>query len=107
MLHNRLVRRKWGYYLVLLNRKHFKVKLLWFRKSGQLSKQKHKKRSELWLFLKGAGIAYVDGERYSLSEGMGFLVKADMWHWYLATTRTLVLEIQYGDKCEESDIVRI
>lgn len=49
----RFVFRKWGWYLILLNHKKFKVKLLRFKKNGRLSLQYHNKRNELWLYLNG------------------------------------------------------
>ena len=94
MFNGRLVKRSWGWWLILLNRKHFKVKLLWFSGKQRMSRQYHKFRNELWLFLTGS--------------------KSGSWrqhhkkkeHTYTGG-RALVLEIQYGAKCEESDIVRL
>lgn len=88
----RFVRRKWGWYLTLLDRKHFKVKLLRFKRGGNLSLQYHNHRKELWLFLG-------NGEYSEIPE--------QTLHTHYALKPTYVLEIQYGEKCEEADIVRI
>lgn len=100
----RYAKRPWGFWLLLLERKHFKVKLLYFKRGGKLSMQRHKDRHELWLFLKGEGHM-----AYSTPPNKGDVkhIRPHRWHQYTATTKTLVLEIQYGTRCEESDIERV
>lgn len=103
-------RRKWGWYWTILNRKHFKVKLLCFKPYGRLSPQYHYKRNELWLFLGGKGAFYVNGMMASKDESLNGewrLVSRKDLHTYEAFTRTWVLEIQYGEECREEDIVRV
>jgi mannose-6-phosphate isomerase-like protein (cupin superfamily) len=94
MIGNRLVFRTWGWYLVLLNRKRFKVKLLRFNGKRRMSRQYHKFRNELWLFLTGA------------HKGTWRKHHKRKEHTYTGD-KALVIEIQYGSKCEESDIVRL
>lgn len=88
----RLVKRAWGHYLVLLDRKQFKVKLLRFKKGSKLSEQYHRQRNELWLFLKS---------------GEWILHPVLKQHTFYAEKVTWILEIQYGHICQESDIVRL
>lgn len=91
----RFCRRSWGWWLVLLDRKHFKIKLLRFKNGGKLSKQYHYFRNELWLFLSGprkGGYSH-------------YIAKEE--HTYHAFVPTLILEVQYGEKCSEGDIVRV
>lgn len=107
----KLVKRKWGYYLTLLDRKHFKVKLLRFKTLGKLSTQWHKHRNEMWLFLGGQGQLVID-DKVIMNEdesynGRYYLIKRGYAHTFEAWKPTWVLEIQYGDKCDEGDIVRI
>lgn len=102
----RLVRRKWGIYLTLLDRKYFKVKLLWFRARCPLKQQRHAHRSELWLFLKGHGVFSSQSEAYPIASGNAVHIPCGQWHDYLAKRATLVLEIQWGEQCLETDIVR-
>lgn len=92
----RYARRTWGWYFVLLDRKHFKVKLLKFKRKGRLSIQYHKLRNETWLFLSGKH----SGEYWYIPQG-------DVHTYYAENEAPLVLEIQYGELCDESDIVRI
>lgn len=105
-----LVRRNWGHYLVLFDRKYFKVKLLRFRQFGELSYQWHRYRSELWLFLKGKGRIQMNNRIINRDEelnGKFFCFKNKVKHKYTAWETTWVLEIQYGFKCDEEDIVRL
>ncbi len=97
------VRRQWGWYLTLLDYKHFKMKLLRFKHKGKCSVQWHRLRNELWLFLKGDGLL----NDKPVMQGEWRLIEARALHWYQAQIPTWVLEIQYGESCKEEDIVRI
>lgn len=95
MFNGRFRRRSWGWWFVLLDRKHFKVKLLRFSAGKQLSVQYHNFRSELWLFLTGRE----RGEYWNVPKGN--------IHTYQSPSAVYILEIQYGEKCVEEDIVRL
>lgn len=100
----RFARRPWGWWLVLLSREHFKVKLLRFKRGGQLSMQRHQKRNELWLFLSGNGLmAYSSAPK----AGDYKMIRCGRWHQYMAARPTWVLEVQYGETCKEADIERV
>lgn len=103
----RFAKRKWGWYLTLISREHFKVKLLWFRRYGHCSMQFHNHRNELWCFLFGKGIMTLGRETLFPKAGHWMSVPTNSWHHYQAMKRTLVLEIQYGTRCDEDDIVRL
>lgn len=97
------VKRKWGWYLTLIDADYFKVKILRFRKNSECSNQYHNHRNELWLFLKGTG--RFNGK--SVFGGGWEQVAKRESHQYKAIETTYVLEIQYGATCEEMDIVRL
>jgi mannose-6-phosphate isomerase-like protein (cupin superfamily) len=102
-----LKKHKWGYGITLFDRKWFKIKLLRFRGSKSCSHQRHKDRSELWLFLSGEGIMTGNGgETYGVAAGEYALIDAGTWHKYSAITPTWVLECQFGRICSEEDIER-
>lgn len=106
----KLVKRNWGHYLTILDRKHFKVKLLRFKEFGRLSRQYHNKRNELWLFLTGKGAFYNAGRMISEDRNLNGdwkLFNKREVHEFEAFTTTWILEIQYGDYCKEEDIVRL
>ncbi len=104
---SRFVRRPWGWWLVLLDRPHFKLKLLRFNAAGALSLQYHNHRSELWLFLRGEGHFRRDSNYFEAKNGDVVKVSEGEKHRYVALTPTVVLEVQYGTKCIEEDIVRL
>jgi mannose-6-phosphate isomerase len=103
----RFKKTSWGYWFVILQRKNFKIKLLKFKKGGQCSLQYHHHRNELWLFLKGYGNFFNDIGYFEADPGTFQFVKKRIIHRFIANSPVLVLEIQYGEHCEESDIVRI
>ena len=102
--------KRWGFYLVIWRGQYFKIKLLYFKKGGEISLQRHAWRGELWCFIFGSGVLYnyLDHRakvRSGKRRGDYGLIPARNWHWYKADKPTLVLEAQYG-KCEEDDIER-
>jgi len=100
----RFAKRKWGFWIVLLSREHFKVKLLRFKTGGALSMQRHQNRAELWLFLSGDGIMMYN----TPPQGGDYkMIRPGHWHKYTALKPTWILEIQYGKHCKEEDIERI
>lgn len=103
----RFVRRHWGWYFVLLDFAHFKVKLLRFPRSGALSLQTHDLRNELWLFLTGEGQFKRATHYRPVSAGDYMLVSKNMEHAYCAREASWIIEVQFGEKCVESDIVRL
>lgn len=101
------VKRNWGFYIVLLNRSHFKIKLLRFQKGQKLSYQYHNYRSELWLFLKGSGVFNRNENIKFLSAGDYILNNVTDNHTYLAHKTSWIIEVQFGERCVEEDIVRL
>jgi mannose-6-phosphate isomerase-like protein (cupin superfamily) len=98
------MKKRWGWHLTLLKGKHFKVKLLYFKKGGEISAQRHQKRHELWIWIKG--------HRHGLFNNLAVAppykeVPLNTWHHYRSSSgRSVVLEIQYGLECREDDIER-
>jgi len=87
--------KRWGFFLTLLKAKRFKVQVLYFETGKSISRQRHKHREELWLFIFGD------------NKGKFWQIRKNRWHHFEAKKPTLVLEIQYGDKCSERDIQRV
>lgn len=95
--------------LTLLKGKHFKVKLLYFDESCHgISMQKHEHRSELWLFIFGKGntLSSLHNAKVPYKKGDFWWITLNRWHQFIPSEPTLVLEIQYGEKCSERDIER-
>ena len=101
----------WGFYITLLSGAYFKVKLLYFKRDGEISLQRHAWRDELWCFILGDGILknYVNHSSkviYHVTKGSSYYIPKQNWHHYKARKPSLVLEIQKG-VCKEEDIERV
>ena len=104
-------KRTWGYYLSLISKRQFKVKLLYFKAGQSCSMQRHTNRKELWCFLTGCGTLFYQNNATKMNQLRavtgGDVHEVDFleWHQYGAFKNSLVLEIQTGT-CEEGDIER-
>lgn len=108
--------RVWGMYNVLLDNGESKLKTLVVDPGKSLSMQKHQYRSEHWFVAEGT--ATVEIHPYDLEDNRPhiktlnkhelFTVPCGWWHKLSNNGEdTLkIIEIQYGDKCVESDITR-
>lgn len=108
--------RPWGYYRVLHeNGKQVKLKELTVDPGKRLSMQKHKDRSEIWFVAEGTASLYRIDERstdYELSghynKFQTLFISTNQWHQLCneSSEPLKIIEIQYGDRCEEEDIER-
>lgn len=64
----RTVYRPWGYYTVLENNKHYKVKRLTIYPGKSISYQLHHHRAEHWIMVKGTARVTVDGKERFVHE---------------------------------------
>lgn len=107
--------RTWGYYRVLHEAPGVKVKELTVEPGGALSMQRHQDRAEFWLVSEGEATVYTldqtttDAElqgRYGQHEYLH--IGKSEWHQLVnEDSRPLkIVEIQYGERCEELDIER-
>jgi mannose-6-phosphate isomerase-like protein (cupin superfamily) len=125
------VERVWGFYDIIANFKNTKVKELVVKPNTCLSFQRHKHRSEFWLVNEGiARVILSTDYQESCSRGdllsREELIEQDCWtvvlrkHEYLhipvgewhqlinpSNKELSIIEIQYGDMCEEQDIERL
>jgi len=107
-------RRPWGYYRVLHEAPGVKVKELTVEPGAALSMQRHQERTEFWLVSSGEATVYTlntatDAEligRYSRHEYLH--IGLHEWHQLVNEDPNplKIVEIQYGERCEESDIER-
>ncbi len=106
--------RPWGYYRVLHEAPGVKVKELTVEPGGALSMQRHQERAEFWLVSSGEATVYTlnaatDAElrgRYGQHEYLH--IDTHEWHQLVNEDNNplKIVEIQYGERCEESDIER-
>jgi cytidyltransferase-like protein len=107
--------RPWGYYRVLHepNRK-VKLKELTVDPGKTLSMQRHEDRGELWFVSEGEATLYTinrksDAELHGrYPQNQMIVINRREWHQLAneGATPLKVIEIQYGDRCEEDDIER-
>lgn len=87
---------------------NIKVKVLVLDKGKNVSYQKHAFRSEIWNILSGSGTMVVNGQVMKVKQGETIFVPCGAWHTAKADddSKLEVLEVQFGEKTEESDITR-
>lgn len=106
--------RPWGYYRVLHAVPGMKVKELTVNPGQQLSMQRHKHRSEYWIVSEGrANVNSMMPGGYSLpttelTTHEEFKVPVNEWHQLTNPYNepVKIVEIQYGNSCNEEDIER-
>ena len=108
--------RQWGSFFNLFETKNIKVKELVVEPGKSMSFQRHFKRNEIWLVSQGSCIvSYSDNlknsnvEEIKLDKFDHYLVPVKHWHQIRNPfQKTLhVIEIQYGENCNENDIERM
>ena len=106
--------RAWGYYRVLHEVPGMKVKELTVDPGQALSMQRHTDRSEYWIVSEGQGVVnsmmpngYLLPSR-ELGTHDEIEIPKGEWHQLLNPydVPCRVVEIQYGERCEEEDIER-
>jgi cytidyltransferase-like protein len=100
--------RPWGYYRVLHEVQGTKVKELTVEPGRQLSMQRHQHRAEYWIVTEGE--CKVEQEFASMFVRRHETVQISTGRWHRLsnpfTVPCKLVEIQYGDYCDESDIER-
>ena len=108
--------RVWGSFSNLFQEKQVKVKELVIQPDRGTSFQKHFKRNEIWLISKGATLVFYckDGEvpdnrqSIKLNTFDHFFAPVNQWHQITNPydKPCHIIEIQYGQSCNEDDIER-
>jgi len=85
-----------------------KFKSLTINPGKSISHQKHKNRNEIWLITSGKCEISIDGVKKILQENDVIQILRNQWHLAknIGNKDLEILEVQYGDKCDEEDIVR-
>jgi cytidyltransferase-like protein len=98
----------WGHYKVLHEAPEIKVKELVVEPGMALSLQRHNHRAEHWHVAEGQALARVGNSTHFLGEHAAVEIPQGAWHQLSnPSDRPLrIIEIQYGERCEEGDIER-
>jgi cytidyltransferase-like protein len=98
----------WGHYRVLHEAPGVKVKELVVEPKMSLSLQRHKHRSEHWHVAEGTALARVGANTHLLGQHATVDIPCGQWHQLVnpADTVLRIIEVQYGETCDEQDIER-
>lgn len=100
--------RPWGYYRVLHETPGTKVKELTVNPGQSLTMQRHYERSEYWHVAEGRCVVELDNGYKKLNKHDNYHILNEQWHRlhnpYDKPSK--IVEIQYGDYCDEDDIER-
>ena len=102
--------RPWGDYTVLDDATDYKVKRITVLAGKRLSYQRHARREEHWLVVRGVGRVTLEGEEFDVLPGTAVDVAVGAAHRIANTGVTQPLtfiEVQRGDYFGEDDIVRL
>ena len=107
LLH-RKVHRPWGWFDSIDNGLNHQVKILCVNINSKLSVQKHLRRSEHWVVIKGKAKVLRDDEIIELNKNESTFIKIGSKHSLenVGNEKLLVIEVQTGDYFGEDDIVR-
>lgn len=101
--------RPWGSYQTLMLEQGFQVKLLTINPAGQLSLQKHFKRSEHWVVVKGSPTLTLGETKKVYQRDEVIYIPIGELHRIENLTQSVcqLVEVQIGDYLGEDDIERI
>jgi mannose-1-phosphate guanylyltransferase len=105
---HRKVYRPWGYYDSIDYGEGFQVKRIFVNPGAKLSLQKHKKRAEHWVIVKGIALITCGDKVFQLEENQStYIPKGEIHRLENRETRPLeIIEIQTGNYLGEDDIIR-
>tara|TARA_B100002019_G_scaffold287766_1_gene300286 strand:+ start:661 stop:1419 length:759 start_codon:yes stop_codon:yes gene_type:complete len=102
-------KRPWGFFENLLEEKNYKVKKLTVHPGQKISFQFHKYRNEKWFAIKGKGLVHIEDKKLKFKKGLSFEIMKGEKHSVENTGKSNleIIEIQFGKKVLEEDIVRL
>ena len=105
---HRKVYRPWGYYDSIDFGEGFQVKRIFVNPGAKLSLQKHKKRAEHWVIVKGIALITCGEKVFQLKENQStYIPKGEIHRLENCETSPLeIIEIQTGSYLGEDDIIR-
>ena len=106
---HRKVYRPWGYFDSIDNGEGFQVKRLFINPGAKLSLQKHQKRAEHWVVVKGVALVTCTEKKYKLTENQSTYIPKGEIHRIENCEKTPleIIEIQTGNYLGEDDITRL
>jgi mannose-1-phosphate guanylyltransferase / mannose-6-phosphate isomerase len=105
-----VVNRPWGFYKSLLFSDFSQAKILNVFPGEEFSLQKHSKREEYWVVVKGKGLMTLGASSYNVEPGQQIFIPKETIHQMRNNEKEgnlIIVEVQMGDYFGEDDIVRI
>lgn len=101
--------RPWGHYEKLFQETGVWVKRVELNPKSRISLQKHNKRSEKWIVVRGEGLAVVNDSEFPLTKGSVVDVPLGSIHRIGSTGEAplVFIEVACGDYLGEDDIERL
>jgi mannose-1-phosphate guanylyltransferase/mannose-6-phosphate isomerase len=105
---NRKDYRPWGWFDILDSGDRYKVKKILINPNSSISLQKHMKRSEHWIVIKGEAHVVSGLKKFKLKENESFFIQKNIKHRLFNKSKKPVeiIEVQTGDYLGEDDIIR-
>ena len=103
------VEKPWGHFKIIHWDLGYQVKRIEVDPGQRLSLQKHQKRAEKWVIVKGEGKAVIGGKEIAVKPGSVLDAPAGTEHRMQNTGETPLafIEVQLGTYLGEDDIVRL
>lgn len=101
--------RPWGFYKSTLLADHVQSKIITVFPLGELSLQKHKRREEHWIIIKGEGEIILEDSIIKVEQGRYIYIPKGCKHKVINSSETenlIFAEVQLGDYFGEDDIIR-
>jgi mannose-1-phosphate guanylyltransferase/mannose-6-phosphate isomerase len=104
-----MIHRPWGQYETKDSGERYKVKRITVKPGGRLSLQKHKRRSEHWVVVRGQARVTIDGKISALKENESTYIPIGAVHRLENPGKAPLelIEVQVGGYLEEDDIERL
>ena len=103
------VNRPWGWFEIIEEGDNFKVKRIQIDPGKSISLQRHKKRSEHWVVIKGEAKIIKDQDNFNLTENQSTFIKKNEIHQITNNSNESlqIIEVQSGSYLGEDDIERL
>jgi len=101
--------RPWGFYKSTLLANHVQSKIITIFPNEELSLQKHKRREEHWIIIKGEGQIILEDSILSIEQGRYIYIPKGCKHKIINSSKKenlIFAEVQLGDYFGEDDIIR-
>ncbi len=99
----------WGSHDTIVDHPNYKLKQLFVNPGCQLSLQYHHHRSEHWVVASGIASVQLGEKEFDLNQGEYIYIPKGEKHRISnnSDAKLIIVEVQYGEILEESDIVRL